>query len=223
MIYENHNLFDNIRNIKGTKDMTISRELIVSEIAKIIVARPHEVRRALLDCGVAISDRPTKRDLVMKVSYNAAKSDCLRYNLGVLIMKNQMPFMNPENEREKYVNAEGNTQTSGGTDWGGVIGNVIGTSFGIWQTDQQRKEGQSQRAHEMALANKNAELMLKQMELQTELSKAPAPTQAGIGGGSNLVTILLVIAAVGMVGFAIYASRKSKGVATASAPTTTAV
>ncbi len=223
MIYENHNLFDNIRNIKGTKDMTISRELIVSEIAKIIVARPHEVRRALLDCGVAISDRPTKRDLVMKVSYNAAKSDCLRYNLGVLIMKNQMPFMNPENEREKYVNAEGNTQTSGGTDWGGVIGNVIGTSFGIWQTGQQRKEGQSQRAHEMALANKNAELMLKQMELQTQLSQAPAPTQAGIGGGSNLVTILLVIAAVGMVGFAIYASRKSKGVATASAPTTTAV
>ena len=46
MIYEKHKLFENINNIKGTKDMRISRELIVSELAKVILSRPHEVKRA---------------------------------------------------------------------------------------------------------------------------------------------------------------------------------
>ena len=224
MIYENHNLIENIKNLKGTKDMRISRELILSEISKVIVSKPYEVRKALLDCGVQVSEAPSKVELVRKVSFNAARSACLRYNLGTLIMRNQMPFMNPEGDAQ-FLNQDGttNTQNTGGTDWGAAIGNVIGTGFGIWQTGQSRKEGQAQRAHEMALANKNAELMLKQMELQTQLSQQPAPvTQAG-GGGGNLMTILLVVAALGVIGFAIYSTRKSQAVTTATAPTTTAV
>ena len=151
MIYEKHKLFENINNIKGTKDMRISRELIVSELAKVILSRPHEVKRALVDCGVAVSDRPSKVQLVKKVSYNVARSRCLRYNLGVLVMQNQMPF--DDGSSDGYSNKSG-------TDWGGVIGDVIGTGFGIWSTGQQRKEGAAQRAHEQQIAQQNANLML---------------------------------------------------------------
>ena len=197
MIYENHKLFENIKNIKGTKDMRISRELIISELSKIILSRPHEVKNALQDCGVAVTDRPSKVELVKKVSFNVARSRCLRYNLGVLIMNNQMPF------------DDGYSNKSGGNDWGGVIGDVIGTSFGIWQTSQQRKEGAAQRAHEMSLAQKNSEIMLKQMELQSQLS-TPGPTQAGVGGSSTTVMLLLGIGVIGIIGFVIWSSRKNK-------------
>ena len=205
MIYENHKLFENINNIKGTKDMRISRELIISELSKIILSRPHEVKKTLRDCGIAVSDRPSKVELVKKVSFNVARSKCLRYNLGVLVAQNQMPF------DEGYSNAEG-----GG--WGAVIGDVIGTGFGIWQTDQSRKEGASQRAHEMELANKNANLMLKQMELQSQLSQT-APTQAGIGGGGSSQTtmLLLGLGVVAIIGFVIWSGRR-KGTTTGTTP-----
>jgi len=203
MIYEKHNLFENIKNLKGTKDMRISRELIVSELAKVILSRPHEVKRALKDCGVAVPDRPSKKQLVKKVSFNVARSRCLRYNLGGLVAQNQMPF------------EEGYSNSSGGTDWAGAIGDVIGTGFGIWQTGQSRKEGAAQRAHEMTLAQKNSELMMKQMELQTQLSQ-PGPTQAGVGGSSTTVMLLLGLGVVGIIGFMIWSSRKKGATTTAS-------
>ena len=204
MIYEKHNLFENINNLKGTKDMRISRELIVSELAKVILSRPHEVKRALKDCGVAVSDRPSKKQLVKKVSFNVARSRCLRYNLGALVAQNQMPFGG------EYSNA-------GGNDWAGAIGDVIGTGFGIWQTGQSRKEGASQRAHEMDLANKNANLMMKQMELQSQLTNNIAPTQAGVGGSSTTVMLLLGLGVIGIIGFVIWSGRK-KGAGTGTAP-----
>ena len=213
MIYEKHNLFENINNLKGAKDMRISRELIVSELAKVILSRPHEVKRALKDCGVAISDRPSKVELVKKVSFNVARSKCLRYNMGALIAQNQMPF------------DDGYSNQSGGNNWAGAIGDVIGTGFGIWQTGQSRKEGAAQRNHEMNLANKNADLMIKQMELQSQLSNNTAPTQAGIGGSSTTIMLLLGIGVVGIIGFVIWSGKK-KGTGTApvviSAPPTTA-
>jgi len=200
MIYERHKLFENINNIKGTKDMKISRELIVSELAKVILSRPHEVKKALVDCGVAVSERPSKVQLVKKVSYNVARSRCLRYNLGVLVMQNQMPF--DDGSSDGYSN-------KAGTDWGGVIGDVIGTGFGIWSTGQQRKEGAAQRAHEQNIAQQNASLMIKQMELQNQLSQ-PGPTQAGVGGSSTTTMLLLGVGVLGVIGFVIWSSRNKK-------------
>lgn len=213
MIYDNHNLFENLKNIKGTKDMRISRELILSEITKVISSRPYEVRGVLISCGISVGERPSKLELIRRVGLNAGRSKCLRTGLGDLIAKNQMPFMGSPDEG--YSNQSGN-------DWGKVIGEVIGTGFGIWQTGQSRKEGASQRNHDMELAQKNIDLMTKQMELQGKLASMPAPTQAGTGGTSNLVTILLALAAVGVIGFAIWSSKKQAvGSVAVSTPTPT--
>ena len=214
MIFESHKLFENIKNMRGTNDMSISRELILSELSKIIMSRPTEVRRVLINCGVAINERPSKVELVKKVNYNIAQSKCLRDNLGQMIADNQIPFGN-----EKYMNAEGGqTGSNFGQNWGSTIGNIIGTGFGIWQTGQSRKEGQSQRAHEMELARLNTETMLKQMELQQQLSGMQNVQQAGTGGGGNMITILLVLGAVAVIGFAIYASRKKAPATVTTAP-----
>jgi len=214
MIFESHKLFENIKNMRGTNDMSISRELILSELSKIIMSRPTEVRRVLINCGVAINERPSKVELVKKVNYNMAQSKCLRDSLGQMIADNQIPFGN-----EEYMNAEGNqTGSNFGQNWGSTIGNIIGTGFGIWQTGQSRKEGQSQRAHEMELARLNTETMLKQMELQQQLSGMQNVQQAGTGGGGNMITILLVLGAVAVIGFAIYASRKKAPATVTTAP-----
>ena len=78
MIFESHKLFENIKNMRGTNDMSISRELILSELSKIIMSRPTEVRRVLINCGVAINERPSKVELVKKVNYNIAQSKCFK-------------------------------------------------------------------------------------------------------------------------------------------------
>ena len=215
MIYDNHNLFENLKNIKGTKDMRISRELILSEITKVISSRPYEVRGVLISCGIAIGDRPSKLELVRKVGFNAGRSKCLRTGLGNLIAKNQMPFMGDPDA--------GYSNQAGGNDWGKVIGEVIGTGFGIWQTGQSRKEGASQRNHDMELAQKNIDLMTKQMELQQKLAEMPQTNQAGPSSTSSLVTILLALAAVGVIGFAIWSSKREAKGSVAIAPATSPV
>ena len=81
MIYANHNFIENIINTQNSKDMSITREMIVSEVAKVIVGKPYEVKKILVGCGVAIEDRPGLKNLVVTVSNNIAKSLCLRKNL----------------------------------------------------------------------------------------------------------------------------------------------
>lgn len=220
MIFESHKLFENINKMKGTNDMSISRELILSEMSKIIMSRPTEVRRVLINCGVAINERPSKVELVKKVNYNIARSRCLRNSLGQMIADNQIPFGNEEYMNQSGTQTQSSSKSSFGSDWGGTIGNIIGTGFGIWQTGQSRKEGQSQRAHEMELARLNTETMLKQMELQQQLSGMQNVQQAGVGGGGNMVTILLVLGVVAVIGFAIYASRKKAPATVTTAPAT---
>ena len=89
MIYADHNFIENLINTQNSKDMSITREMIVSEVAKVIVGRPYEVKKILVGCGISIEERPGVRDLVVTVSNNMARSLCLRQELSKLIALNQ--------------------------------------------------------------------------------------------------------------------------------------
>ena len=91
MRYAHHNLFQNLKRIKNSKDMTISRELIVSEIGKVIVGRPFEVIKILRGCGISVGGS-SKRELVYAVNFNLARNTCLRNKISSLIASNQLPF-----------------------------------------------------------------------------------------------------------------------------------
>jgi|TARA_R110001599_G_scaffold310455_2_gene517596 hypothetical protein len=221
MRYAHHDLFQNLNRIKNSKDMTISRELIVSEIAKIIVGRPFEVIKLLRGCRVSVSENASKRELVYAVNFNLAQSKCLRDGIASLISSNQLPFR----ETEQYYNVTSTTTPAKtgmtGSDWVGGISTLVGIGYGIFSTNASRKDAKSQRSHELELANMNSDLMLKQMELQNQ----PPPTVAAVGGGGTgtMTWIILGVGAVAIGVFAYIASKKNRAVAIAPAQLPTGI
>jgi len=253
MKYEHHNFSENFKAIKNTKDMAITRELMLSEVAKVIEGRPALVRKALIRCGVRVSPRAGKVELVTAVAGNLTDK-CVRISIMKLVLSNQLPFIDGANgmvgdtrqrlsdydtdisERE-FMNHPGFL----GINWGGSGGGssaattvaptqttppgsnsisggealgagvqILGTIAGIWQGNKGYKEMSKQRAHELQIAGMNRDLMLKQMEYGANESVPPV-TQAGMGGGANMTTmILLGVGVVAIIGFAIFSSR-SKG------------
>lgn len=228
MRYEYHNFAENLNKIKNSKDMAITRELILSEVTKVIEGKPALVERILVNCGLRVSGNPTKVELVDAVAGNLAQSSCLREELAKAVVANQLPFMDgnfnrrftndwdTDASRTQFMRADGGgSGGSGGSGGGGVSGGdilgattqVLGTIAGIWSGGRTLKDNKDQRAHELNLAQMNADLMKEQMKLNAMQPVAPV-TEAGMGGSSMIVWIIAGIGVIGIIGFAIYSARK---------------
>ncbi len=221
MRYEHHNFSENFKAINKTKDMAITRELMLSEVAKVIEGRPALVRKALVNCGVKVSARAGKVELVSAVAYNLT-SECVRIGIMKLVLANQLPFiegseeispMDTDASRDGFMNQTGVPAPSASTGAGVTGGQwlnggvqVLSTIAGIWQGNKSYKEAGKQRAHELELAGMNRDLMLQQMELGANQTVLP-PTQAGLGGSSKVVFILLGVGVLAVIVFAFYNSR----------------
>jgi len=237
MRYEYHNFTENLNAVKNSKDMAITRELMLSEIAKVIQNRPEYVRKALVGCGVKISARATRRQIVYAVSGNMARSACLRKSIMKLVLANQLPFMGPSTKiQDKTTDFDTDLgrdafmYSDGKGNGGGISGDtalssgvqLIGSIFGLIQSNKTFKEADKQRAFEREMAQQNAELMLQQMQLQASMEGNQQVQQAGMGGGANMLTwILLGVGVIAIIGFSIYSSRKrgSVKVSPKAAPT----
>ena len=234
MRYEYHNFTENLNRMKNSKDMGMTRELILSEVTKVIEGKPALVERILVNCGLRVSGNPNKIELVTAVAGNLAQSSCLRSHLAKAIVKNQLPFIDGDfsrtfkNEwdtdvaRDGFMRAAGYSNV-GGTPGGaskGISGNTIvagatqllGTIAGIWSGGRTLKDNKDQRSHELNLATMNRDLMLEQMNLNANAPVAPV-TQASMGGGGSntIVWIIAGIGVIGIIGFAIYSARKGTG------------
>ena len=230
MRYEYHNFINNLENIKNSKDMAITRELIVSEVAKVIDGRPFLVKKALINCGVTVSERAGKKELAKLVFYNLAPNSCLRTSLAELIVDNQYPVLkrkmginrskkdtlDTDLTRDEFMyagdNNGGNNKSGGGGNTGDIIGGVtqlLSMGAGIWQGNKVMKDNQAQRAHELALADQSYELAVMQMQLDSN-RPMNTPTEARMGGTSGVLTWILVgLGVVGIIGYSIYASRQN--------------
>ena len=232
MRYEYHNFSENFKAIKKTKDMAITRELMLSEVAKVIDGRPALVRKSLIKCGVSLSPRAGKVEIVTAVA-NSLIQKCVRVSLMNLISANQLPFIDGTSKilntkervndldtdisRDGFMNQAGTVATGakiGGSDILGAGTQILGTIAGIWQGNKGYKAAGEQRAHELKLAEMNKDLMLQQMNLQANVSVAP-PTQAGLGGSSKVTFILLGVGVLAVIGYFIISNRKG---ASSSAP-----
>lgn len=220
MRYEYHNFAENLNKIKNSKDMAITRELILSEVTKVIEGKPALVERILVNCGLRVSGNPTKVELVDAVAGNLAQSSCLREELAKAVVANQLPFMDgnfnrrftndwdTDASRTQFMRADG--QQKSGVSGGDILGattQVLGTIAGIWSGGRTLKDNKDQRAHELNLAQMNADLMKEQMKLNAMQPVAPV-TEAGMGGSSMIVWIIAGIGVIGIIGFAIYSARK---------------
>ena len=70
---------------KGTYTFADGREIIVSNVSKVILSKPYEAKRILVACDIRMEDNPGIRDLIVSVSNNIARSMCLRKGLAKLL------------------------------------------------------------------------------------------------------------------------------------------
>ncbi|MDB9959992.1 hypothetical protein OAD75_06355 [Gammaproteobacteria bacterium] len=221
MRYEYHNFTENLKAIQNTKDMNLTRELLLSELAKVIDGRPEMVRKALIGCGVSVSERAGKRELVSIVSFSL-KELCVRTKMMELILANQLPFIKGSNplgvtNRNEFMNQAGNNSgnnSSNNSASSSTSSNLISnglklftTIIGINETNKTFKNQKEQRAHEYKLAILNRDTMLATIDANSSSNIGVTESRLG-GAGSTFMYVLLGVGALSIIGFAIYSSRK---------------
>lgn len=211
MIFANHDFKTNFLGTINGKDMNISRELIISEIGKVIQSRPFQVRQLLVGCGVRISQKASLREVVAAVNFNLARNMCLRNGLAKLIVDNQMPYSHKGNAlNSKYLNQNGPSNTGmTGSDWVSGVSTIIGIGYGIREGNLSREEAQRQREHEMELARMNQETMLTQMEYNANMPLQPI-TAGPNTGSKTIMWVLLGLGAVAITYMIIRGRKQNK-------------
>lgn len=198
MRYANHNFKNNFISIIKSKDMKISRELVISEIGKVIQGKTFQVRQLLDSCGINVSTTASLKEIVYAVNFNMAKSKCLRDGIARLVMENQAM-----SNFSGYSNQAGDppAPSGGGFDLGAGVqafSTVAGIWYGVSEGNKNREEMGLQRQHEREMATIHSDLMLKQMEY--DASKPPPQViQGGMSGNKTILYILLGLGAVGII------------------------
>jgi len=207
MYYADYNLFEVLENSKNAKDMKLSRELILSELGKVIYSRPFDVKRVLRSCKIKISDTATKRKLVVVVTENLAANGCLRTGLAKLVIANQVAL---PKATTGFSNTSGNKVS--GDAWVTAIGNAFGTAAGIWSTERQYDQQKDMLNQQMQIAKLNQDTIFAQMEhdqtMRDNALQYGAAAGANAGKGSKTMWILIGVAALTIVGVIIVSSRK---------------
>jgi hypothetical protein len=225
MRYEHHNFTENFKAIQNTKDIKMTRELLLSEFTKVVVNRTALVRKALIGCGVSVSERAGNKELIGAIAYNLT-------NLMELVVANQLPFssvnssenlssLDTDISRDAFMRASGNSSSSGATSSyinAGV--QLAGTIAGIFTGNKQAKSQADSNRTQLEIAKLNNKTMLAQLEYGAN-QPVGGVTESGIGGGSMVTYILLGVGALAIIGFAIFSSRKSSATPVSVAPVTT--
>jgi hypothetical protein len=100
---------------------------------------------------------------------------------------------------------------TGGFDWGGTIGGVLGAGSTIYASEQQRKIAQKQA--EALIAQGVSQERVQQLILEgkrLDLETAKAGGGAGAGAGSKTLYIALGIGGVLILGVVIFAVTRKK-------------
>ena len=74
MIYAKHNFAENFMNANGTT-FSLDRDMIISELARVINANPVGVKDAIFDCGINIDPQADKFEISSVMSGNMANND----------------------------------------------------------------------------------------------------------------------------------------------------
>ena len=226
MRYEHHNFTENFKAIQNTKDIKMTRELLLSEFTKVVVNRTALVRKALIGCGVSVSERAGNKELIGAIAYNLTNL-CVRTKLMELVVANQLPFIKSSNplgnekvssfdtdvSRDAFMNQAGNNTSS----YINAGVQLAGTIAGIFTGNKQAKSQADSNKTQLEIAKLNNKTMLAQLEYGAN-QPVGGVTESGIGGGSMVTYILLGVGALAIIGFAIFSSRKSSATPVSVAP-----
>lgn len=186
MLYVAHDLKNNYHNATG--DAKMKRDIIMSEIAKLIVNRPDEVVALLEKYDLKVPKKPTHKHLVKAVSHGLHKSKKFAADIAILIVG------------KKELSADGDKTT----DYSSLLGSASDLVNGLGNLFGGKKKAKAQKA-----AN---EAERKKLEAQAALEKAKGEAalngaSKGMGGdmSSNIGWYIAGgVAVAAVIGFSIY-------------------
>lgn len=199
MLYMQHNFHKNYHNASGLGDADVKRDILMSEIAKLIVYKPEEMSGMLKKYGIKISDKPTQRELTRQMAEGMYRSQNLAEEVSQEIAGGSKEF-----------HGDGATATDttkkDSVDYAALVGNAAELVKGIGTTFGGKKKAKSQKAAtEAEIKRLKAEADLEKLKAMGALKKAVKGVSGGKDMESNIgmyIGIGLGVAAV--VGFAIY-------------------
>lgn len=149
MIYGG-NMMSNFSGAINSQDNDMAKDVLLSEIHKVLDKNPEVLIEALNNSGIATSSTISKRELIHKVVEALYESKKFRDNISKIIIQN--------NEQESYNNLTGQNvgkvtssisdagpKIGGGAAGGGVVGAIAGAVDSIFGTVGKFKEAKTQK------------------------------------------------------------------------------
>jgi predicted DNA-binding protein YlxM (UPF0122 family) len=190
MLFAEHDLFQNFEGVNKSKDKNLMKDLIFSEIAKLIALHKKELLQNIKKINYSLPD--TEDNTLIDFLFKRAASD-----------KNVSDMLA---DMIKKYNLE---ETSGGdgsdTDWGGVasgLGDTIGGIFAFASTIKQSKTNLALAKEQTEQAKLLAAAQTEQAKLLAQVEAIKAANKKGlskgaligiIGGGIALISVILVL------------------------------
>ena len=113
MIYLKHNFARNVMSADGTGDPEMKRDIIISELAKLIAVKPDVIITYLRAVGVNVSDGASSSQLVKLVSNTVPKSP----QFAALVAEEMIG----RGRASRVMNGDGDAGTTGsGSGWSNV-------------------------------------------------------------------------------------------------------
>lgn len=221
MIYAKHNFAENFMNADG-QTFSLDRDMIISELARVINANPVGVKDAIFDCGINIDPQADKFEISEVMSGNMANNDCLQRSIGHLVLDNNVGWKDmlsfAQGNDEEYSNAKGDgwakfwkgtKDVVGSEQFAQVLGVTIGSIYSAKQQNKQYEQSEKIRQHELELAKINSEAINNQLAMGSMYGGAPggAP-QGGMSMGAKIGIGVGAVAVLGVIIWAIVRASK---------------
>lgn len=206
MIYAKHNFKQNFYFANGSGDAIATKDIITTEVEKIIADRPDDLRDVMLSSGIKIKMKPSKLDLI-NAFFKNIDNKSFQLNLAELIVDNtQQPMygnLNASGDLGSLFGKAGSSTPSTGTGGntkltGGTVSSVADAVSSISNLFGSIKEGKN--IKEQSKANMIANLQAQQLQAQQPQGMNPTTKALLIFGG---------VLVVGIIAMVIIKSRKS--------------
>ena len=223
MIYAKHNFAENFMNADG-ETFSLDRDMIISELARVINANPVGVKDAIFDCGINIDPQADKFEISEVMSGNMANNDCLQRSIGHLVLDNNVGWKDmlsfAKGDDEGYSNAKGDgwkafwkgtKDVVGSEQFAQVLGVTIGSIYTAKAQNKQYEQSEKIRQHELELAKLNSEAINNQLGMGSMYGGAPGvDSGGGMSTGAKIGIGVGAVAVLGVIIWAIVSASKNK-------------
>jgi hypothetical protein len=189
MIFQNHDFYQNFNGVSQSQDDNLMKELILSEIAKLIALHKKELIANIKSMGYILPNTKDKT-IIDFIFIRTGEDAALANMLGEMIIKYN---------KEQYSKIE--EETVGDIVSG--AGTVISGLFNFLSANKQSKTAKEIAQTQADAAKAQAEAAKAQAEMQLQIETIRAGQKKGlpkgaligiIGGGAILLTVILVLA-----------------------------